>query len=138
MKSSTSLVTFLAAVIAPAHGEFRRFDGDIDAASNYIHYSEGYVVTPGYVDISNLMFETVDDGAPGKYDAQERDWDDDDEGLELEEVDDAAFDDDGDDDGGEGTRRLDGKDVDAALSSGSTVGLLCRCNCTRPSCVYHI
>jgi len=62
----------------------------------------------------------VDDGAPGKYDAQERDWDDDDEGLELEEVDDAAFDDDGDDDGGEGTRRLDGKDVDAALSSGST------------------
>lgn len=43
----------------PVKSEHRRFDGPISAASNYIHYSEGYVITPGYVDISDLEFEAV-------------------------------------------------------------------------------
>lgn len=45
--------------------EHRRFDGPINAASNYIHYSEGYVVTPGYVDISELVFEAVGEAGQG-------------------------------------------------------------------------
>mmetsp|Transcript_19741 Transcript_19741/g.42338 ORF Transcript_19741/g.42338 Transcript_19741/m.42338 type:complete len:564 (+) Transcript_19741:170-1861(+) len=107
----------LAAASAPASvtlAEFRRFEGPIDAASNYIHYSEGYVVTPGYVDISDLVFESADDGGtPGEYVAEERDWDDDDGEEETGE-------DDGE--GGRRDRRLgeDGDEVDAALASGST------------------
>ena len=50
----------------PAQAERRRFDGPIAAASNYIHYSEGFVVTPGYVDISDLEFEAVSESVASK------------------------------------------------------------------------
>eukprot|EP00804_Cyclotella_cryptica_P030449 CCRYP_008523-RA/>CCRYP_008523-RA protein AED:0.11 eAED:0.11 QI:0/0.5/0.33/1/0.5/0.33/3/128/516 len=46
--------------------EHRRFDGPIEAASNYIHYSEGFVVTPGYVDISELEFEAASESLSSK------------------------------------------------------------------------
>jgi hypothetical protein len=42
-----------------ATGEIRSFSGILEAASSYIHYSEGYLVTPGYVDLSDLTFSTV-------------------------------------------------------------------------------
>jgi len=113
-----SLLALLAAAPSPAHAEFRSFEGPVSAASNYIHYSEGYIVTPGYVDISNLVFASADDGNKGGYVPSERDW-----GNEIEydgddDVD--IFDDDGTDD--EVRRRLDGEeeDVDAAIASGST------------------
>jgi len=43
-----------------ATAEIRSFSGLIEAASSYIHYSEGYLVAPGYVDLSNLKFSTLD------------------------------------------------------------------------------
>lgn len=77
MKTLLSLAALLGASFpAPALAEFRRFDGDIAAASNYIHYSEGYVVAPGYVDVSDLAFAaSADDGVPENED--EREWNDD-------------------------------------------------------------
>mmetsp|Transcript_2505 Transcript_2505/g.4666 ORF Transcript_2505/g.4666 Transcript_2505/m.4666 type:complete len:595 (+) Transcript_2505:162-1946(+) len=133
MKSVLSIFALLAAGPAPIQAEFRRFEGPIAAASNYIHYSEGYVVTPGYVDISALIFESADDGKPGKdISSQERDWDDDDkdplddeEGFEgddevVEEVEELESGDEEDDDAGGRNRLLDEEDIDAALASGST------------------
>lgn len=75
--------------------EHRRFDGSISAASNYIHYSEGYVITPGYVDISDLEFEATSDAGTRLFP----------EGVV--EADDAYRDDDQiyDDDGDHQTRR---------------------------------
>ena len=76
MKTLLSLAALLGASFpAPSLAEFRRFDGDIAAASNYIHYSEGYVVAPGYVDISDLAFASADDGMPELE--EEREWNDD-------------------------------------------------------------
>jgi hypothetical protein len=84
MKTLLSLAALLLGASflpAPSLAEFRRFDGDIAAASNYIHYSEGYVVAPGYVDISDLSFAaSADDddvvGMPGENE-DEREWNDD-------------------------------------------------------------
>lgn len=105
-----SLLLALATTSTPSHAEFRQFEGVIEAASNYVHYSEGYVVTPGYVDISNLVFEAADGGKRAKIFA--KDWTDDGgDGAEVE-----VWDDDGEDDGGE--RFLE----DAAL--GSTVSII--------------
>ena len=56
MKSLLLPLVSLPTIVTAEH---RRFDGPLSAASNYIHYSEGYVVTPGYVDISELEFEAV-------------------------------------------------------------------------------
>ena len=122
MKSIPVLLSLLA--LHPTSGEHRRFDGPINAASNYVHYSEGYIVTPGYVDVSNLVFSSsADNGSnsnklfSGK--ARDGDWNDEEMG-EVAVDDDAEYDDDadyeGDDDGG---RRLDGEDEGG--ESGSTV-----------------
>jgi hypothetical protein len=51
----------------PTTCEIRSFQGPLDAASNYIHYSEGFIVAPGYVDISALTFSTNDAAYEGKY-----------------------------------------------------------------------
>ena len=79
MKSSSiplpiSLLSLLGllSLICPALSEFRRFDGEINAASNYIHFSEGYVVTPGYIDISNLVFASADEGTSSAYVPEDR------------------------------------------------------------------
>lgn len=40
--------------------EIRSFSGFIEADSSFIHYSDGYLVAPGYVDISGLKFSTLD------------------------------------------------------------------------------
>lgn len=110
-----------------AAAEFRRFEGPVNAASNYIHYSEGYVVTPGYVDISNLVFSNADGNDSGGgtkiFPGKQREWVDDDEMG-------------GDEIGGEGegddslNRRLDGEvDLDRQdgggdkYASGSTVSI---------------
>ena len=108
MKSLPPLTALIAIVsISSSFAEFRRFDGPINAASNYIHFSEGFVVTPGYVDISDLIFTTADNGRPIEYIPEERsgggDDDDDGEGVAMEEVDDYS----GDDATG-GNRFLDG------------------------------
>ena len=114
MKALLSVPTILLAA-GTTHAEFRRFDGPINAASNYIHYSEGFVVTPGYVDISHLVFATADNGGiPNKYIPEEREWDDD--ADEINEYDDFT------DDNNERKRYLDG-DENAEIASGSTVSM---------------
>ena len=49
--------------------------GPVRAASYEIHYSEGYLVTPGYVDVSGLTF-VADDSYGGGGEAHGRDDDD--------------------------------------------------------------
>lgn len=91
-----ALLPILLLLLAhPTTAEHRRFDGPIAAASNYIHYSEGYVITPGYVDISDLEFEAVSEAGANKLFASG--------GMVEAEGEDDYYDDDGvnDDDGGE-------------------------------------
>ena len=73
------------------HLEIRPYKGGaVRAASYEIHYSEGYLVTPGFVDVSGLTFIADDSyGGSGGGEAHGRDDDDF-----------AADDDDDDDDGG--------------------------------------
>ena len=111
MKSLPPLTALFAIVLTPSSfAEFRRFDGPLNAASNYVHFSEGFVVTPGYVDVSDLIFTTADNGRPIEYIPEERsgggDDDDDDgdgAGVAMEEVDDYSG-----DDATEGNRFLEG------------------------------
>ena len=71
------------------------------SASNYVHYSEGYVVTPGYVDISDLVFATVEGGGgsrPAKiFPGKQRHWDGDGDGGDGDDYDYNSEDDDDDD-----------------------------------------
>mmetsp|Transcript_276 Transcript_276/g.691 ORF Transcript_276/g.691 Transcript_276/m.691 type:complete len:550 (-) Transcript_276:214-1863(-) len=47
-----------------ANSEIRAFNLLLEPASEYIHFVEGFLLTPGYVDLSELLFEAVDgDGA---------------------------------------------------------------------------
>lgn len=43
--------------------EIRNFDGFIEANYSVIHYSEGFLSTPGYVDASGLVFTTASESA---------------------------------------------------------------------------
>jgi len=79
---------------AQVTAEIRKFDGLIEAASNFIHYSDGYLVAPGYVDISGLTFSTLE------YVPDEELNDD---ALDGDEDDDVRNDDGG---GGGGDRRV--------------------------------
>ncbi|KAL7545558.1 hypothetical protein ACHAWF_008908 [Thalassiosira exigua] len=57
LRAAAAFLGAAAAALLPpgAVAEFRRFDGPIHAASNYIHYSEGYVVTPGFIDFVDIV-----------------------------------------------------------------------------------
>ena len=59
----------------------RNFKGKLAATPEYIHYSEGFIVAPGYVDLSNLVFTLNNDIVE---DVNE-DVEDDDLGRELQE-----------------------------------------------------
>lgn len=113
---------FLFALISlpcPTVSEFRRFDGPINAASNYIHFSEGYIVTPGYVDISSLVFASADEGSsPSAYVPEDRDWNDNDDKYDavIEESHDDRV-------SGNDDRNLEekiGDDAESDIISGST------------------
>lgn len=41
--------------------EIRTFEGPLYATPEFIHYSEGFIVAPGYVDISNLVFKSLNE-----------------------------------------------------------------------------
>jgi len=56
------LVTAVLLLSRQINAEYRQFDGIIQAAASYIHYSEGFVIAPGSLDISNLLFSTIDSG----------------------------------------------------------------------------
>ena len=141
------LLTLLATAAQQTTAEFRRFEGQINAASNYIHYSEGYVVTPGYVDISSLVFTNADGGSAKKiFSGKTRgdpvsEWTDDDESnLEDEDF--------NEDDGGVRQRFLDGgdvvegEDIETSFASGSTVSssIVVACKVFLLTCIllYHI
>ena len=113
---------FLFALISlpcPTVSEIRRFDGPINAASNYIHFSEGYIVTPGYVDISSLVFASADEGSsPSAYVPEDRDWNDNDDKYDavIEESHDDRV-------SGNDDRNLEekiGDDAESDIISGST------------------
>lgn len=46
--------------LSASDAEIRSFSGLIEAASSYIHFSDGYLVAPGYVDLNGLVFSTLD------------------------------------------------------------------------------
>jgi len=62
----TWMILLLLSLILPrSSGEVRKFVGMIEAASTYIHYSEGYLVAPGSVDLRNLDFLALPKPIPG-------------------------------------------------------------------------
>ena len=52
-------ILFLFVSLA-VQAEIREFNGLIEADSTYIHYSEGYIIAPGFIDLSQLSFSTVE------------------------------------------------------------------------------
>ena len=52
-------VSSLAGLVS---SEIRSFSGIIEAASTVVHYSEGFLIAPAYIDIGDLVFQTIDDG----------------------------------------------------------------------------
>lgn len=52
----------LCVVAAVVQAENRSFSGILTPSPMYIHYSEGYLVVPGSLDLSGLLFSTSDDG----------------------------------------------------------------------------
>jgi len=60
---TTSLISALSLSlwILPASAEIRSIEGSIEAAASFIHYSEGFIASPGYVDVGGLTFTTIDD-----------------------------------------------------------------------------
>jgi hypothetical protein len=120
------LRTVLVLVLSLAvQAEIRDFTGVIQADSSFIHYSEGFIVAPGYIDLSELSFSTLDNGG-GVYDGEERDPTTDEDGGTGERNDDDTVDDDDNFPGDEsvnpnkdegGGRLL----TDNAISNGSTV-----------------
>lgn len=59
---SWNLLICLLATILEVHAEIRPFSLLLEPASEYIHYVEGYLVAPGYIDLSKLRFFTVGTG----------------------------------------------------------------------------
>ena len=58
------LLIIITVLLPSTNAEYREFDGVIQAAASYIHYSEGYVIAPGSIDISDLVFSTIDNSGP--------------------------------------------------------------------------
>jgi hypothetical protein len=98
--------------------EYREFNGLIEADSTYIHYSEGYIVAPGFIDLKHLTFTTVaDDEVVAPYeDGEEREPTHDEE-KDAEENDDTTTDTPGDEHGG-GRREL------TDIANGNTVDIV--------------
>eukprot|EP00978_Attheya_sp_CCMP212_P006408 scaffold14557_cov67-Attheya_sp.AAC.11 len=72
MVRSTLVAPALASVLLASSclAEIRQFDDVFKAASSVIHYSEGYVTAPGFVDLNDLVFSTADDFRNTEYDDQ--------------------------------------------------------------------
>mmetsp|Transcript_23407 Transcript_23407/g.32801 ORF Transcript_23407/g.32801 Transcript_23407/m.32801 type:complete len:621 (-) Transcript_23407:115-1977(-) len=131
------IVLLVSCCMSNVVGEIRSFKGRIDAASNFIHFSEGYLIAPGFVDLSELVFTTLKD------DVYDENFDDE-----------QAFDDDNEQDGdGDGggrqlvSRYLDGhkdkgKDMDTDAQDtdvGNTIDIVLfhepsSCSNTRAGC----
>jgi len=53
-----SLLLLLCSLFTKA--EIRSFSGELDAAPSYIHFAEGWLVAPGFIDLGGLLFETTE------------------------------------------------------------------------------
>jgi hypothetical protein len=115
----TALVLLLAATASLTGAEYREFNGLIEADSTFIHYSEGYIVAPGFIDLTHLTFTTVDDDddADAPYeDGEEREPGEEKDG-EDDEDDDAKTDQPGDEHGGDRRQLSD-------IAAGNTVDIV--------------
>mmetsp|Transcript_67930 Transcript_67930/g.100774 ORF Transcript_67930/g.100774 Transcript_67930/m.100774 type:complete len:165 (+) Transcript_67930:163-657(+) len=105
-KSALSpVLLLLSAKIPSVESEIRTFHGELEAASNYIHFSEGYLVTPGYVDLTKLTFTTSDEDS--EYDYHERADDDYESNFDVDDMlgeDDTTSDKDEGEEGGDNDR----------------------------------
>ena len=52
-----SLVPLL---LVPSGAEIRTFNGKVEADASFIQYSEGFIIAPGSVKISDLVFSTIE------------------------------------------------------------------------------
>jgi Lung seven transmembrane receptor len=122
-------------LISPVQSEIRELHFRLDPDSTLIHFSEGYVIAPGYINLGELKFQTLDDGyVPGDFelddDADDEMYGDDDENLgdEFYGDDDAAN---RTDDGGV-PRRLD--DGGITMVDIAVMFLPASCANTRSGC----
>lgn len=129
-RCSTRLLTLLS-ILGLVSSEIRTFSGIIEAASTFIHYSEGYLVAPAFIDISNLVFQTIDDGGKKAYVLDKRVPEEDDA---LKADDDESGDDDAEADGGDRGGRHVRLAADDTSLGGSTVRLLCQAPPVLRSC----
>lgn len=53
---SRFLFIFCLLLATSVKAEIRPFHGYLEAASFFVHYTSGYIQTPGHVDLSNLKF----------------------------------------------------------------------------------
>jgi len=53
------VVLSLLLCILPAKAEIRRFHETIEANETFLHYSEGFLIAPGYIDLRNLEFKSL-------------------------------------------------------------------------------
>ena len=56
-----SLFLLVASLPLVVHSEIRDFEVILKPDSKVVHYSEGYLVAPGYIDLSDLKFSTLTD-----------------------------------------------------------------------------
>eukprot|EP00934_Nitzschia_sp_Nitz4_P001010 Nitzschia sp. Nitz4//scaffold3_size479765//84686//86702//NITZ4_000033-RA/size479765-processed-gene-0.89-mRNA-1//-1//CDS//3329550557//1010//frame0 len=99
----TLLLVALLVQLPAVHAEFRKFSLKLDPTSAYIHYIDGYLVTPGSIDLAGLRVYTVDDGTDdidvdddefnGNLRRLEEPTGEDDQVEEFEDTDDGGFDD---------------------------------------------
>ena len=59
--------------LVSVRSEIREFNGLIDANSDVIHYSQGFLIAPGFIDLSGLTFTTQADVKGRDYDPEMRD-----------------------------------------------------------------
>ena len=59
--------------LAAVRAEIREYNGVIQADSRFIHYIEGFIIAPGFIDLSGLTFTTKTGVEGGDYDPQMRD-----------------------------------------------------------------
>eukprot|EP00339_Tiarina_fusa_P001565 CAMPEP_0117049942 /NCGR_PEP_ID=MMETSP0472-20121206/34480_1 /TAXON_ID=693140 ORGANISM="Tiarina fusus, Strain LIS" /NCGR_SAMPLE_ID=MMETSP0472 /ASSEMBLY_ACC=CAM_ASM_000603 /LENGTH=541 /DNA_ID=CAMNT_0004763531 /DNA_START=35 /DNA_END=1660 /DNA_ORIENTATION=- len=106
------LAICLLALLQGAKSEIRPFDLFLEPASGFIHYVDGFLLSPGYIDLSELRFHTV--GSDGYED-------DDAEMMEGGDDDDIFTEGEGDDaprfleDGNENDFMMEGSEVDIAV-----------------------
>lgn len=120
----------------PSKAEIREFNGPVEADSTYIHFSEGYIVAPGYIDLSGLKFTTFDDDEGiglGSFAGEEREPTNDGENPDdADHVDDDDIDTPRDSEGGGNRRDLGQDGFDQKDSTVSLHSSQSRNSCAEP------